>query len=75
MNFYDGEIRHWALKWHNLRTRQKLRTSEAKKAQKFAKRWVTTSGKFTLLFLEFYQTFSIPYIEIEDYVLSQIFVH
>ena len=62
---------------NNLVTWPKFRTSETKKSLKFAKRWLygTTPGEFTLLFLQFYQSFSISYIEIGlSLNLSQIFV-
>ena len=61
---------------NNLVTWGKFRTSETKKSPKFAKRWVygTTPGEFTLLFLQFYQSFSISYIEIGlSLNLNQIF--
>ena len=58
--------------------RPKFRTSETKKSRKFAEIWVygTISGEFTLLCLQFYQSFSISYIEIGvNLNLSQIFGH
>ena len=62
---------------NRLVTWPKFQTSEAKKSPKFAKRWVygKTPGEFTLLLLQFYQSFSI-YIEIGVSLnLSQIFDH
>ena len=64
---------------NNLVTWPKFRRSETKKSPKFAKRrgvYGTTPGEFTLLFLQFYQSFSISYIEIGlSLNLSQIFGH
>ena len=63
---------------NNLVTWPKFRTSETKKSLKFAEIWVygTISGEFTLLCLQFYQSFSISYIEIGvNLNLSQIFGH
>ena len=62
---------------NNLVTWGKFRTNETKKSPKVAKRWVygTTPGEFTLLFLQFYQSFSNSFIEIGlSFNLSQIFV-